>query len=56
MSTWYEVKNKNNVTISECGKEVHVLYRTDNWGNRYLAIPIEFIKELLTKEKEYEKN
>ena len=56
MSTWYEVKNKDDISISDDGKELEVLFKNDKWGNHYIEIPIEFIKELLTKEKEYEKN
>jgi len=47
MSEWFEIKNQEDVKISEDGKTVDVLFNTNEWGNQYVEIPIEFIMNIL---------
>lgn len=47
MSIWYEIKDIEDVEISNDGKTLEVLYHTDNQGNWYVDIPIEFVKQRL---------
>ena len=47
MSVWYDIKNKEDVDLSEDRTEVHVLYKSDKSGNHYVSIPTEFLQELL---------
>ena len=42
MSEWFEVKDKGNIDLSEDGKSVYILFETNQFGNRYVEIPIEF--------------
>jgi len=52
MSLWYEIKNKDDVELSEDGTEVDVLFNSDGFGNQYISIPVEFLVELLCGERE----
>jgi len=46
MSTWYDIENQEDVDLSDNGKEIHVLFGYDRDGNKYISIPIEFVKSL----------
>ena len=52
MSIWIEIKDKDDVELSNDGKSVEVLYQTDDTGNYYIDIPIEFIKSLIKGDTE----
>ncbi len=47
MSMWYSVNNKEDVGISEDGKSLEILFKSDHNGNSYIEVPTEFIKEIL---------
>jgi len=52
MSTWYNVKEQEDVEVSNDGETLDILFATDEWGNKYVEIPIEFVKKAL---EEYDK-
>jgi len=54
MSTWYEIKDKGDVSLSDDGTEIDVLFGTDSWGNYYVTIPVKFIQETLAQLEEVE--
>jgi hypothetical protein len=45
VSIWHEVKNIKNLELSNDGKELHILYASDNQGNCYVSVPVELIKQ-----------
>jgi hypothetical protein len=52
MSTWYEIKNKDDLDLSDDKKNLQievsdVMGLPDYFGSTYLEIPIEFIKSLI---------
>lgn len=47
MSIWKEIKNQEDVKLSEDGKTIDVCYKQDYSGNHYIEIPIEFVKSAL---------
>lgn len=47
MSLWKQIKNQEDVELSEDGKTIEVLYEFDHNGNNYIEIPVEFIKNVL---------
>ena len=47
MSYWRKIYDREDVELSEDGKFIEVLYDTDKFGNKYIEIPIEFIREVL---------
>ena len=47
MSTWYEIKDQEDVKVSEDGKTIEVMFSNDRFGNNYVDIPIEFIENCL---------
>ena len=49
MSLWYTIEDPEDVEISENGKTLDVLFHSDDSGNHYVEIPIEFIKSLLVE-------
>ena len=44
MSIWHEIKDPEDVELSEDKKTLEVCYGSDNNGNLYVDIPIEFVK------------
>lgn len=52
MSIWYEVKNKEDVSISEDGKTVEILFKSDNQGNYYVDVPIDFLEQEIENKKD----
>ena len=46
MSEWYEIKNQEDIELSEDGESIEVLF-----GNQYVDIPIEFIIKVLPKDR-----
>ena len=47
MSEWYEVKDPDDVNLSDDKKFVHILLDTDYFGNRYVEVPVEILVKLL---------
>jgi len=47
MSQWYEVKDADDVELSDDGKTVEILFDTDDNGNRYVTVPVEVLARLL---------
>ena len=47
MSTWYDITDSDDIDFSGDGKEMHVLYDYDEWGNKYVSIPVEMVREKL---------
>jgi len=47
MSTWHEIKDIEDVSISDDGEFLHVNYDSDYSGNIWMEIPIKFIKKLI---------
>lgn len=53
MSTWIEIKKQEDVEYDESpmtDPAIDVLLSSDNFGNKYVSIPVEFILNVLTKE------
>ena len=51
MSTWYEIKEEEDIEISDDGKTLEVWFNADFTGNYYVDIPIEMIVKILEKRK-----
>ena len=51
MSTWYEVKKVADIDLSEDKKEIHVWFDADEWGNKYVSISVELLKQVFEKHK-----
>jgi hypothetical protein len=47
MNEWYTVKDSDDVSLSKDGKTIDVLFDSNDWGNVYIEIPVEFIAKLL---------
>ena len=47
MSEWFEIKSQEDVELSDDRESVEVLFNTDQFGNQYVEIPVEFLAELL---------
>jgi hypothetical protein len=47
MSVWHEIKDKEDVSLSDDGKTIEVLFDGDDNGNIYVEIPVEFIRPLI---------
>jgi len=47
MSTWITIKDKEDIEYDPEAKTIDVLINSDNFGNNYVSIPVEFIKEIL---------
>ena len=47
MSEWFEVKNKEDVEVYKDRKDLEILFNTNDWGNQYIIVPIEFIKNAM---------
>lgn len=48
MSEWFTVEEED-VSLSLDGKTINVLVASNDWGNQYIEIPVEFIKKVLPK-------
>jgi len=49
MSEWFEVTDPDDVDLSDDKKFVHILFDTDNNGNRYVEVSVEMLVMLLFK-------
>lgn len=47
MSIRYTITDQADVELSEDGKELEIYFDRDNMGNKYVDIPVEFVKKLL---------
>ena len=47
MSEWIEIKDPEDVELSEDGKHIEVLYNYNAFGNQYIEIPVEYIKNVM---------
>jgi len=50
MSEWIEIKNPDDVELSEDSTTIDVLVETNEFGNRYIEIPVGFITDALAKQ------
>lgn len=55
MSIWYEVKDPENIDLSEDGKSVQILYNEDYNGNCYVEVPVELLTRLFGNAEEIKK-
>lgn len=57
MSEWYQIKEQEDVELSEDGECIEILFNTNDSGNQYVEVPIKFIlglgfcKETLDEER-----
>jgi hypothetical protein len=51
MSEWYEVKDADDMELSDDGKFVFIMFDTNGFGNRYVEVPVEMLIKLLTNVK-----
>ena len=47
MSNWTEIKDGNDVSIDNVWGNIHILYGSDDFGNNYISVPVEFITGVL---------
>jgi hypothetical protein len=47
MSIWYSIEDPEDVDLSKDGKTLDVLFKSDDSGNHYVEIPIEFVERCL---------
>lgn len=45
MSVWYQIKDGDDVELSEDGKTLDICFLEDHNGGNYIEIPVEFIKK-----------
>ncbi len=43
MNIWYNIKDKEDISLSDDGKELHVNFDSDFNGNKYVSIPLHLI-------------
>ena len=51
MSIWKEIKQEDDISFDKRDDTIDVLYDTDNTGNYYISIPVEFIRNLIQAEE-----
>ena len=49
MSIWHIIKHQCDVELSKEGT-IEILYKSDDAGNHYVDVPVEFIREVLKNE------
>jgi len=47
MSEWFEIKDQDDVDLSEDGKRIEILIGYNEFGNQYIEVPIKFITRVL---------
>jgi len=52
MSEWFEIKDPDDVDLSDDGNFVHVLFETNRNGNRYVEIPVSVVNRALGRCKD----
>ena len=50
MSTWRMVEDIDDIAVSHDKKTLEILIGSDDWGNNYIEVPIEFIAKRLNDE------
>lgn len=46
MSIWYDIKDKEDVSLSDDGKSLQINFDSDHNGNIWVEVPLEFIDQL----------
>jgi len=49
MTTWITIRDEDDVDYDSFEDTIDVLISSDSFGNNYVSIPVEFIKELLNE-------
>ena len=49
MSTWITIEHKDDLGFDPDENTIDVCIGSDKFGNNYVSIPVEFIKELLNE-------
>ena len=49
MSTWITIEHKDDVEYDDGEDTIDVCIGSDKFGNNYVSIPVEFIKEILNE-------
>ena len=52
MSEWIDLVNADNIELSDDKKTVLIMFETNEFGNRWIEIPIEFLRDVLQKAEE----
>ena len=47
MSQWKDIRDKDDVSYDPGTKTIDVLVSGDEFGNNYISIPLEFIREII---------
>jgi hypothetical protein len=47
MSEWYTIHDEESVSLSLDKTKVNVLFTSNDWGNVYIEIPVEFVVNAL---------
>jgi hypothetical protein len=47
MSVWYDIEDKEDISFSDDGKEMHICFRSTREGNEYVSVPMDMINEIL---------
>ena len=56
VSIWYEIKDPDDVDLSDDKRSVDVLFNHDHNGNNYVTIPVKFLFKLLKDVEECQNN
>lgn len=51
MSEWHEVKDADDIRLSDDKKFVQILFNTNDFGNCYVEVPVEMIVKLLAAQQ-----
>ena len=49
MSKWHDITDKDDISISDDGKDLHVCFDGDYDGNIWVSIPLELLPDGLTE-------
>ena len=52
MSEWIDTINADDIELSEDKKYVLIMFETNEFGNRWIEVPIEFLRDVLQKAEE----
>jgi len=52
MSEWFEITDPDDVELSKDGKRIEIMFNTNEFGNQYVEVPIEFITRVLKESHE----
>ena len=51
MSTWYDIEDPDDIDLTDDGKFIHLLFDSDEDGNKYVSVSVELIKDILADER-----